>query len=48
MSQPVLVVDLDGTLLRSDLLLESGISFFRKHPSVPSSPFSGWRAARHT
>lgn len=32
MSQPVLVVDLDGTLLRSDLLLESGISFFRKHP----------------
>src|SRR5690606_38259705 len=32
MSQPVLVVDLDGTLLRSDLLLESGIAFLREHP----------------
>lgn len=27
-----LIVDLDGSLLRSDLLLESGIAFFRQHP----------------
>ena len=31
-SPPVLVVDLDGTLLRSDLLLESSIAFLREHP----------------
>ncbi len=27
-----LVIDLDGTLLRSDLLLESGLAFARSHP----------------
>lgn len=27
-----LVVDLDGTLLRSDLLVETGIAFIRRHP----------------
>lgn len=29
---PPLVVDLDGTLLRSDLLLETGMAFVRKQP----------------
>ena len=29
---PPLVVDLDGTLLRSDLLLETGVAFVRCHP----------------
>lgn len=29
---PPLVVDLDGTLLRSDLLLETGMAFVRSHP----------------
>ena len=32
MDCPPLVVDLDGTLLRSDLLLESGMAFVRQHP----------------
>ena len=27
-----LVVDLDGTLLRSDLLLEAAFGFLRQHP----------------
>ena len=27
-----LVVDLDGTLLRSDMLLESGLAFLRQYP----------------
>lgn len=27
-----LVVDLDGTLLRSDLLVETGMAFIRRHP----------------
>ncbi|MDD2051574.1 UbiA family prenyltransferase [Pseudomonas putida] len=31
-SIPPLVVDLDGTLLRSDLLLETGVAFVRSHP----------------
>jgi 4-hydroxybenzoate polyprenyltransferase len=31
-SLPPLIVDLDGTLLRSDLLLESGLNFFRSQP----------------
>lgn len=30
--QVPLVVDLDGTLLRSDMLLESGLAFVRQHP----------------
>jgi hypothetical protein len=29
---PPLVVDLDGTVLRSDLLIESGFAFIRRHP----------------
>lgn len=29
---PPLVVDLDGTLLRSDLLLETGVAFIRRRP----------------
>jgi 4-hydroxybenzoate polyprenyltransferase/phosphoserine phosphatase len=29
---PPLVVDLDGTLLRSDLLVETGLRFLREHP----------------
>ena len=28
-----LVIDLDGTLLKTDLLLESGLAFLRSHPS---------------
>ena len=33
MSLPPLVIDLDGTLLRSDLLIESGFAFLRDNPS---------------
>jgi 4-hydroxybenzoate polyprenyltransferase len=40
---PPLVVDLDGTLLRSDLLLETGIAFARSHPLQLLKPFS-WLA----
>ena len=32
MEEPPLVVDLDGTLLRSDLLVESGLAFMRDQP----------------
>lgn len=32
MNNKPLVVDLDGTLLRSDMLLESGLAFLRKQP----------------
>lgn len=32
MSNKPLVVDLDGTLLNSDMLVESGVAFLRKHP----------------
>lgn len=38
---PPLVVDLDGTLLRSDLLLETGIAFVRHKPLSLFKPF-GW------
>ena len=38
-----LVVDLDGTLLRSDLLLETGMAFVRKHPLKLHKPFA-WLA----
>lgn len=38
MSEPVLVVDLDGTLLRSDLLIESTLSFVREHPLAVFKP----------
>lgn len=34
-----LVVDLDGTLLRSDLLLETGMDFVRHHPMQFYQPF---------
>lgn len=34
-----LVVDLDGTLLRSDLLLETGMAFVRSHPLQLHKPF---------
>ena len=33
MSLPPLVIDLDGTLLRSDLLIESGFAFIKDNPS---------------
>ena len=33
-----LVVDLDGTLLNSDMLIESGLSFIRKHPLQSYKP----------
>lgn len=32
MKEPPLVVDLDGTLLRTDLLIETGLVFFRDQP----------------
>ena len=34
-----LVVDLDGTLLRSDLLLETGIAYVRQSPLQLLKPF---------
>lgn len=37
---PPLVVDLDGTLLRSDLLLETGIAFLRSNPLQLFKPFT--------
>lgn len=42
-SAPPLVVDLDGTLLRSDLLLETGMAFLRSHPLQLLKPFK-WLA----
>lgn len=41
MTQPPLVVDLDGTLLRSDLLLETGMAFLRSQPLRLLAPV-GW------
>lgn len=38
---PVLVVDLDGTLVRTDLLLETGLLFLREHPLRLLAP-AGW------
>lgn len=35
---PPLVVDLDGTLLRSDMLLETGMAFVRSHPTKLLQP----------
>lgn len=43
MQQPPLVVDLDGTLLRSDLLLETGVAFVRSAPLSALRPL-GWLA----
>jgi 4-hydroxybenzoate polyprenyltransferase len=40
---PPLVIDLDGTLLRSDLLLETGMAFARSQPLRLLKPFS-WLA----
>lgn len=37
---PPLVIDLDGTLLRSDLLLETGMAFVRSQPLQLFKPFS--------
>lgn len=37
---PPLVIDLDGTLLRSDLLLETGMAFVRGQPLQLLRPFS--------
>lgn len=42
-TQPPLVVDLDGTLLRSNLLLETGMAFIRSQPLRLLEPF-GWLA----
>jgi len=39
-----LVVDLDGTLIRSDLLLESGLMFVRQHPLRALAPLA-WLAS---
>ncbi len=39
MSIPPLVIDLDGTLIYSDLLLESGLIFFRSQPLRIFLPF---------
>lgn len=39
MSAPPLVIDLDGTLLRSDLLIESGFAFIKDNPSRMLTPF---------
>ncbi len=36
---PPLVIDLDGTLLRSDLLLETGMAFLRHNPLQLAKPF---------
>ncbi|WP_407278726.1 UbiA family prenyltransferase [Aromatoleum evansii] len=38
-----MVIDLDGTLLRSDLLLETGVAFFRANPLRLFQPL-GWLA----
>jgi 4-hydroxybenzoate polyprenyltransferase len=38
-SQPPLVIDLDGTLLKSDLLVESGLAFVREKPRHIFAPF---------
>jgi 4-hydroxybenzoate polyprenyltransferase len=43
MGQLPLVIDLDGTLLRSDLLLETGMAFVRSQPLRLLKPF-GWLA----
>lgn len=37
--EPPLAIDLDGTLLRSDLLLETGLAFLRNHPDRLFQPF---------
>ena len=44
MNQPPLVIDLDGTLLRSDLLIESGLAFVRARPGQAFAPL-GWLAS---
>lgn len=44
MRLPPLVVDLDGTLLQSDLLLESGLAFLRTRPQHLLLPL-GWLLA---
>lgn len=38
MQQPPLVVDLDGTLIRTDLLVETGLEFLRSSPSRMFAP----------
>ncbi len=40
MDAPPLVIDLDGTLLRSDLLIESGLAFVRAHPAHAIAPLA--------
>lgn len=43
-SRPLpLVIDLDGTLLRTDLLLETGLAFLKTHPASFLEPFK-WLA----
>lgn len=39
-ADPPLVIDLDGTLLRSDLLLETGLAFLRAHPLRALQPLA--------
>lgn len=42
-----LIVDLDGTLLRSDLLVETGMAFIRHHP-LQFYKMAGWLAQSKT
>lgn len=44
MSTTPLVIDLDGTLLNSDLLLESGLAFLKRSPLQLLTPFT-WLAS---
>lgn len=44
MSATPLVIDLDGTLLNSDLLLESGLAFIKHRPLMALAPFK-WLAS---
>ena len=46
LEEPPLVIDLDGTLIRSDLLVETGLMFLRDQPHRCLVPFNGCRAAR--
>src|SRR5210317_1017170 len=46
MKTPPLVVDLDGTLLRSDMLVESGFAFLRHNPIRILAPLFWLRAGK--
>lgn len=44
MGMTPLVIDLDGTLIKSDLLLESGLAFIKRRPLMALAPFK-WLAS---